>query len=121
MHPTASFKYCPACGAPGSTTPPQPFRCSACAYTLYINTTCATAAFLQRPDGCVLFIRRAKEPAKGKLAIPGGFIDPGETAEFGLRREFMEEVGIAVEEIHYLGSFPNIYHYKGITYDVLDT
>jgi len=85
-----------------------------------LNTTCATAAFLRRPDGKVLFIRRAKEPARGKLAIPGGFIDEGETAEDGLRREFMEEVGLHIGGIAFLCSHPNSYHYKGVTYPVLD-
>ena len=98
----------------------QPLACGACGFSFYLNTTCATAAFLRRPDGKVLFIRRAKEPARGKLAIPGGFVDAGETAEDGLRREFMEEVGLRIGEIVFLCSHPNQYHYKGLTYPVLD-
>ncbi len=120
MHPTASFQYCPSCGSPDSPQAGHPFRCGECGFVLYVNTTCATAAFLERPDGTVLFIRRAKDPAKGMLAIPGGFIDPGETAEFGLRREFQEEVGLAVGDIEYLCSHPNVYNYRGISYQVLD-
>lgn len=98
----------------------QPLACAACGFTFYMNTTCATAAFLRRPDGMVLFIRRSKEPAQGKLAIPGGFIDEGETAEDGLRREFMEEVGLHIEDIDFLCSHPNQYLYMGVTYPVLD-
>ena len=85
-----------------------------------MSTTCATAAFLRRPDGKVLFIRRAKAPARGRLAIPGGFIDQGETAEDGLRREFMEEVGLRPGRLTFLCSHPNQYLYKGVTYPVLD-
>ncbi len=98
----------------------QPLRCGGCGFTFYFNTTCATAALLVRPDGQALFIRRAKDPAKDKLAMPGGFIDEGETAEEGVRREFVEEVGFAPESIHFLCSHPNTYFYKAVTYPVLD-
>jgi ADP-ribose pyrophosphatase YjhB (NUDIX family) len=120
MHPYLFFRFCPSCGAarePGNT---PPLTCASCGFTLYMNTTCATAAFLVRPDGTALFIRRAKDPAKGKLAIPGGFIDEGETAEEGVRREFREEVGINPGSLQYLCSHINSYHYKGVTYPVLD-
>jgi ADP-ribose pyrophosphatase YjhB (NUDIX family) len=120
MHPSSSFRHCPSCGIPRNASPTQPLHCPACNYTLYFNTTCATAAFLERPDGMVLFIRRAKDPAKDKLAIPGGFIDEGETAEHGLQREFTEEVGLQLEDIRFLCSHPNSYHYKGLVYPVLD-
>lgn len=95
-------------------------HCQACEFVYYFNTTCATAALVVRPDGLALFVRRAKEPRKGKLAMPGGFIDEGETAEEAVRREFTEEVGFAPETIDFLCSHPNNYDYKGTTYPVLD-
>jgi len=120
MHPSESFRFCPSCGHAREASRRQPLRCAACGYVFYFNATCATAAFLERPDGKVLFIRRAKDPARGMLAIPGGFVDEGETAEDGLRREFMEEVGLAVADLTFLCSAPNSYDYKGLTYPVLD-
>ncbi len=75
---------------------------------------------MQRSDGAVLLIRRAKEPGKGKLAPPGGFIDVGETAECSAVREVQEEVGIQLGKVRFLCSEPNSYTYRGITYPVLD-
>jgi len=52
--------------------------------------------------------------------VPGGFIDAGEIAEDALRREIREEVGLSVERLDYFCSLPNSYHYRGVTYQVLD-
>ncbi len=121
MHPSSFFRFCPSCGtALAAPVTAPPVACAACGFTLYLNTTCATAAFLVRPDGKALFIRREKEPSKDMLAIPGGFIDEGETAEEGLRREFREEVGIDPQDVRYLCSHVNSYFYKEVTYAVLD-
>ncbi len=121
MHPSQKFRYCPACGVPfPAGRASQPLDCAGCGFRYYFNTTCATAALLVRADGKALFIRRAKEPAKDKLAMPGGFVDVGETAEEGVRREFVEEVGFAPEGIEFLCSQPNLYFYKDVTYPVLD-
>jgi ADP-ribose pyrophosphatase YjhB (NUDIX family) len=97
-----------------------PFRCAACGFVLFFNAAAAAAAFVQRADGHVLFIRRAREPAAGKLGLPGGFVDFGETAEEAVRREAREEVGLELDALRYLTSVPNHYDYAGVTYHTLD-
>jgi ADP-ribose pyrophosphatase YjhB (NUDIX family) len=122
MRPPDLFRYCPRCAAARSseTQGQSPLACPACGLTYYFNPTVAAAAFVFDPEGRVLLIRRAKEPSAGKLGVPGGFIDVGESAEDGLRREVREEVGIEVERLRFLVSFPNTYFYREVTYPVVD-
>jgi ADP-ribose pyrophosphatase YjhB (NUDIX family) len=94
--------------------------CPHCGFRYYFNPTVSAAAILVRSDGQVLLIRRAKEPALGKWAFPGGFIDFDEAAETALRRELQEELGLRVEGLRYLCSYPNAYLYAEVTYPVLD-
>jgi ADP-ribose pyrophosphatase YjhB (NUDIX family) len=96
------------------------FRCGACDFTLHFSASNASAAFVERDDGRVLFVVRAREPSKGRLAPPGGFIDIGETAEEGVRREVREEVGLELTELAFLCSALNSYQYREVTYPVLD-
>jgi 8-oxo-dGTP diphosphatase len=53
----------------------------------------------------VLLIRRKNEPFKGDYALPGGFIDIGETTEAACRREVLEEAGIVVDRLHLVGVY----------------
>ncbi len=48
-------------------------------------------------DGRVLLVKRAHEPLKGEWSLPGGAVEIGETLEGALRRELLEETGLAVE------------------------
>jgi len=120
MHPLYLFRHCPRCGAGPFEPGANPLVCAACGFAFFFNPTVSAAAFVFDDRDRALFIRRAKEPAKGKLAIPGGFIDIGETAEFALMREVREEVGIDVVGLSYLGSCTNDYFYRGVTYPVVD-
>ncbi|MEO8425857.1 MAG: NUDIX domain-containing protein [Verrucomicrobiota bacterium] len=80
----------------------------------------AVAAIIVDSASRILLIRRAKDPAKGQLALPGGFVDFDETAESGLQREISEELGLALQSFSYLTSQPNQYLYREVTYPVLD-
>ncbi len=42
----------------------------------------------------VLLIRRKQEPFVGKYALPGGFVEAGESAEEAVLRELQEETGV---------------------------
>jgi 8-oxo-dGTP diphosphatase len=53
----------------------------------------------------VLLIRRKHEPFAGCWAIPGGFVDEGETLEEAARRELLEETGVEVDDLEQIGTF----------------
>jgi len=123
VKPVLLFRFCPRCGAPSETEPREDtneFRCGRCALRYFFNPTVAVAVFVTRHDGRTLFIRRAREPAKGRLAPPGGFIDIGETAENAARRELREEVGLDIRNVEFLCSHPNSYVFAEVTYPVVD-
>jgi ADP-ribose pyrophosphatase YjhB (NUDIX family) len=121
MEPFRYFLHCPKCGATNAGVGPrQPFDCANCGFYYYFNSAVAVAAILLGPDGRALFLRRAKDPGKGRLGLPGGFVDIGETAEDALRREIMEEVNLEVNHLEFLCSRLNQYLYRGVDYPVLD-
>ncbi len=53
----------------------------------------------------ILLIRRRNEPFKGKWALPGGFVEYGETVEEAVLREFEEEVGLKAKIKKLLGVY----------------
>jgi 8-oxo-dGTP diphosphatase len=57
-------------------------------------------------DLVVLLVRRARPPFEGKWAIPGGFVDPGESLVTAARRELEEEThlrDVSLEQLHCFG------------------
>jgi ADP-ribose pyrophosphatase YjhB (NUDIX family) len=50
-------------------------------------------------DDGVLCVRRSIPPGQGKLALPGGFLDIGETWQQGAAREVFEETGIRIDPV----------------------
>jgi 8-oxo-dGTP diphosphatase len=53
----------------------------------------------------VLLIRRARDPFAGCWALPGGFVEVGETVEEACAREAKEETGLAIEPVELLGVY----------------
>jgi 8-oxo-dGTP diphosphatase len=60
-------------------------------------------------DGRVLIGRRKVDPRKGYWDLPGGFLEEGEEPLAGLRREFLEETGLEVEPVEWVGAFVDPY------------
>jgi len=116
------FVYCPLCGSRNIQTKNDGLKwlCPDCGFDLYNNVASAVGVVIEDGCGSVLFERRAKEPRKGYLALPGGFTAPDESGEQAAERECLEETGVKPEELRYICSFPNTYPYKGFRYKTCD-
>lgn len=120
-HPLEKFQYCPACGSNSFFESGEySKKCEVCGFTYYDNPKAATVAVITNEKGELLVCRRAKEPAKGTLDLPGGFTDIGESAEEGVIREVKEETGLDVKEVKFLFSKPNIYPFSGMIVNTMD-
>ena len=62
----------------------------------------------------VLLIKRENDPDKGKYAVPGGYVDRGESTEQAGIREVREETGLDVEIVKLIGIRSNPERYRQI-------
>lgn len=95
------YKYCLLCGGmfdrkKVADNEPERLVCKSCGFVFYLDPRLVVCCIVQTDEGLVLHQRR-HGPAKGKWALPGGFVDRGETIEAAARREFFEETGLYVE------------------------
>ena len=121
MHFSLLFTHCPACGSVRFIQNNEKSkRCESCGFVFYMNASAAVAAFIVNKAGDLLVCRRGKEPEKGTLDLPGGFVDDNESAEQAVIREIGEELQAKVTESRYLFSLPNRYKYSGLMIPTLD-
>jgi 8-oxo-dGTP diphosphatase len=57
----------------------------------------ATVGAIIEKDGRILLTKRNVEPYKGRWVVPGGHIEPNETAINAVRREIKEETGLSIK------------------------
>lgn len=120
-HPLHQFEYCPVCGQKTFAINDEKSKvCTQCGFTYYFNPSAAVACFIRNERDELLLVRRGREPEKGTLDLPGGFVDLYENAEMALKREVKEETGLEISASRYLFSIPNIYPYKGFDVHTLD-
>ena len=92
--------HCSYCGTPYGADQGWPRICAACGNTTYRNPF-PVAVVLVPVDGGLLLVRRTIPPHEGSVALPGGYIEYGESWQAGGAREVFEETGVSVhpEEI----------------------
>jgi NADH pyrophosphatase NudC (nudix superfamily) len=121
-HPTIkSFRFCPACGS--SKVVKADFKkiyCQDCQFNLYFNSSAAVAVILYNEKDEILIATRAREPGIDLLDLPGGFVDPFETAEAAAIREIKEELCIDIKDLKYITSGWNLYPYNMVEYQTVD-
>ncbi|MFF3502495.1 NUDIX domain-containing protein [Streptomyces sp. NPDC003247] len=93
--------HCSSCGAPyGEGVTGWPRSCPACAAVAYRNPLPVAVALQPVYDSqgtSLVVITRAIPPARGGIALPGGFIDDREDWRKAVVRELREETGIEAE------------------------
>jgi ADP-ribose pyrophosphatase YjhB (NUDIX family) len=102
------WRVCPRCTHELERRERGHLGCPACGSQYYANSAPAVQGLLER-DGRVLLAKRAIEPRLGMWDIPGGFLEEGEEALDGLRRELREETGLDIEPVEWLGAYLDPY------------
>lgn len=108
----SAYVFCPLCGTQlGDYARYGQMRraCPACSFVHFADPKVAVIGLIHH-NGQILLARRAVDPAKGKWALPGGFMDAGEMPASALRRELMEEVALPIVVETLLDIFPMTGH-----------
>jgi NAD+ diphosphatase len=102
----ATHPRCPRCGEPTVVVLSGWSRhCPADGSDHYPRTDPAVIMTVVDDDDRLLLGSQAAWPT-GRFSTLAGFVEPGEPLEAAVRREVVEEVGVRVGEVAYLGSQP---------------
>lgn len=117
------FKFCSDCGAgEWINKSDREFVCVRCGHRHFITPIPAAGALILDARNRLLVIRRAHEPGLGKLGLPGGVIEAGESGEMAAARETREETGLDLPagSFTYLCTLNNRYLFQGFVWPTLD-
>ena len=103
LHWLKNSRFCDRCG--GGTMPvPGGWgrRCDACGYTHFPHIHPCIIVLVRR--GSELLLTRKAEWPQGRYSLVAGFLDVGECLEEAVHREVLEETGVRVSNVRYVGS-----------------
>lgn len=99
-------RFCSSCG--GHIGSLAPVVCAACGAEHWLKASRAAAALVVH-DGRLLLTRRAHEPWRGRWCAPSGFCDGPEHPADTAVRETLEEAGLRIRLVGYLGHWVDEY------------
>ncbi|MBS2037731.1 NUDIX domain-containing protein [bacterium] len=89
------MRYCSQCAGAMGDQPAWPKRCPECSREFFRNPTPVAVVIVPVESG-VLTVRRAIPPRIGQLALPGGFVNFGESWQEAGCREVLEETNLVI-------------------------
>ncbi len=120
-HPLEIFRFCPKCGSKNfKIHDSYSKKCESCGFVYYKNPVIGVAVAIFNESKELLCLQREREPGKGLLGLPGGFVDLGESIEEAATREVKEETGVEIENLKLTCNIPNTYIYCGMDQHPLD-
>lgn len=90
-----AHSHCGYCGQPFGETSTWPRTCNHCGNTSFRNPLPVCVLLIPVGHG-ILTVRRGIPPKQGELALPGGFVEWGESWQAAGAREAREEAGVAI-------------------------
>lgn len=105
-----THRFCGRCGTPTAPSPGERgMKCPACELIAYPRLAPAMITLVTRgyrgPEQEALLARGVNFPVPMYSCL-AGFVEPGENLEGAVVREVLEEVGVTVDEVEYMGSQP---------------
>jgi len=111
-----TFKFCPLCKdylRKRQVDGRKRLVCQECGWINYKNPLPVAVCVAKNKNGEILIAKRNFEPAINKWALPGGFVESGETPETACLRELKEETGIKGKIKRLLGMYIQKSRYYG--------
>lgn len=109
MNPANDARFCILCGTPLIEVKDHDGKkrkgCPACGWIYYENPVPAAACVVVNEQNEVLLVKRRFEPAKGKWALPSGYVEIDQTPAECAIAELKEETGLVGRIKRELGYF----------------
>ncbi len=97
------YKFCPTCGSPLRDDDKfSAKRCTGCSRILFPRIEPAVIVLVSRGDEILLV--KNQNRSKNFYSCVAGFVEMGESLEHAVEREVMEETGISIKNLRYVGS-----------------